>query len=101
MSSNAGIESVLSEGRSGLAGFTLADEVRAATTETGTTEDVTRFLHDAGHSPETIDDVLRSLDLNPMERAADNDADCAGLDTSRGPQRLRMLARLESLLAQE
>ena len=79
----------------------LADEVRAATTETSTTEDVTRFLHDAGHSPETIEDVLRSLDLDPMEGAADSDADCAGLDASRGPQRLRMLARLESLLVQE
>jgi len=79
----------------------LADEARAATTEIGTTEDVTRFLHSAGHSRETIENVLRSLDLDSTEGPADNDAACAGLDTSPGRQRLRMLARLESLLLQE
>jgi hypothetical protein len=79
----------------------LADQVQAATTEVGTTEDVIRFLHSAGHSSETIESVLRSLDLDPAEEPADNDAACAGLDTSPGRQRLRMLARLESLLLQE
>lgn len=79
----------------------LADEVQAATTEAGTTEDVIRFLARAGHSRETIENVLRSLDLEPTEEPADDGADCAGLDTSPGRQRLRMLARLESLLLQE
>jgi hypothetical protein len=77
----------------------LAAQVQAATTEAGTTEDVTRFLHSAGHSRDTIEDVLRSLDLEPAEEPADDGAACAGPDTS--PGRLRMLARLESLLLQE
>ena len=79
----------------------LADQVREATAEAGTAEDVTRFLHSGGHSRETIEHVLGCLDLDPPEGPADNDADCAGLDISPGRQRLRMLARLESLLLQE
>jgi len=78
----------------------LADEAAAATT--GADADaVTRFLQDGGHSPATIEDVIRCLGLDgTTEPAQDETVEALG-HPSRGQQRLRTVAQLEALLLKD
>jgi len=85
----------------------LADQVRAATPGAGTADGVTEFLRSSGHSHETIESVLRCLDLDPretpdpQEAPAQKDEVCAALHPSSGQRRLRTLAQLEAMLLKD
>jgi hypothetical protein len=79
----------------------LADQVRAATTGVDTAESVTQLLRSGGHSHETIESVLRCLDLDALETPTEQGVVCAAMDPSTGQQRLRTLAQLEALLLKD
>ena len=79
----------------------LADQVRAATTGAASAESATEFLRDGGYGHETIESVLRCLDLDRPETPAQQGVVCAPMDTSPGQQRLRTLAQLEALLLKD
>lgn len=77
----------------------LADQAVATT---GADADaVTRFLQGGGHSPATIQDVIRCLGLDgTTEPAQDETVEALG-HPSRGQQRLRTVAQLEALLLKD
>jgi len=68
---------------------------------------MTVFLRSSGHSHETIESVLRCLDLDPretpdpQEAPAQKDEVCAALHPSSGQRRLRTLAQLEAMLLKD
>jgi len=79
----------------------LADQVRSATAGPGSAEGVTELLRSGGHGHETIESVLRCLDLDPPGTPAPDGEVYTAIDASRGRQRLRTLAQLEALLLKE
>ena len=74
----------------------LADQAGATT---GADADaVTRFLQVGGHSPATIENVIRCLGLDGTTESAQDESVEALAHASRGQQRLRTVAQLEALL---
>jgi len=78
----------------------LADQAAAATTGLDA-EAVTRFLHDGGHSPATIENVIRCLGLAGTPDAAHDHTVEPLAHPWRGHQRLRTVAQLEALLLED
>ena len=75
----------------------LADQAAAATTAADA-DAVTRFLQGGGHSPATIENVIRCLGLDGATESAQDENVEALAHASRGQQRLRTVAQLEALL---
>lgn len=78
----------------------LADQAAAATTGAGAAA-VTRFLQGGGHSPATIENVIRCLGLDGTTQPAQHETGEALVHASRGQQRLRTVAQLEALLLKD
>jgi hypothetical protein len=78
----------------------LADQAAAATTATDA-DAVSRYLEGGGHSPATIEDVIRCLGLDRTAEPAQDETVEALAHPSRGQQRLRTVAQLEALLLKD
>ncbi len=78
----------------------LADQVASAITAPDA-DAVSRFLQGRGHSPATIDNVIRCLGLDHTNEAVQDETAEALVHASRGQQRLRTVAQLEALLLKE
>jgi len=78
----------------------LADQAAAATTGSDA-EAVTRFLQGGGHSPTTIEAVIRCLGLDGTTEATQDQTVEIHAHPSRGQQRLRTVAQLEALLLKD
>jgi hypothetical protein len=78
----------------------LADQAAAAT-DPADADAVSRWLEGNGHSPATIENVIRCLGLDRAPAAAQDETGAAVAHPSRGLQRLRTVAELEALLLKE
>ena len=85
-------------GRPGMTLGQLADEALAASTITGGNDGVAQFLADGGHSPETIERILRCLDLDRADASRRDAVVSTSITPTPGQIRFRTLAQLEALL---
>jgi hypothetical protein len=84
----------------GLRGITVGQlaEAAAGATEAPDADHVTEFLRSRGHTDQTVESVLRCLDLDPSSQPVQDCAVGSLAETSSGPQRLRTLAQLQAML---
>jgi hypothetical protein len=82
----------------------LADQATAAATGAATSADadtVTRFLRDRGHTPATIENVIRCLALDRGPGPEPDGTIQSLVPASSGEQRLRTVAQLEAMLRED
>jgi hypothetical protein len=77
----------------------LADQAAAAATGADV-DAVTRFLRSGGHSPATIENVIRCLGLDRTTEPEEGTLQALA-HASRSQQRLRTVAQLEALLLKD